>query len=135
MEFVKYFYQSDAFHQETIPLEPVKYFAECMKKSGIDIKLNPAWLVSEDDNNPYNVKTRDIIKKFDYLNIPIGAGNIIFPSGNALKYLGEYFEENMEYSSPYDENHRCIRYKNYMAFYHMKCYNTQAGSDCYLKLR
>lgn len=99
----------DAFHQETIPLEPVKYFAECVKKSGINIKLSPAWLVSEDDNNPYNVKTREILEKFDYLNVPIGSGNIIFPSGNALKYLGEYFDENTEYSSPYDENPRDIR--------------------------
>lgn len=99
----------DAFHQETIPLEPVKYFAECVKKSGINIKLSPAWLVSEDDNNPYNVKTREILEKFDYLNVPIGSGNIIFPSGNALKYLGEYFDENTEYSSPYDENPRDVR--------------------------
>ena len=29
------------------------------------IKLSPAWLVSEEDNNPYNIKTREIIKKFD----------------------------------------------------------------------
>ena len=27
----------DAFHQETIPLDPVKYFAECVKKSRISI--------------------------------------------------------------------------------------------------
>ena len=25
----------DAFHQETIPLEPVKYFVECVKETGI----------------------------------------------------------------------------------------------------
>lgn len=94
----------DAFHQETIPLEPVKYFAECVKEAGISIKLSPAWLVSEDDNNSYNVKTREIIQEFDYLDIPIGSGNVIFPSGNAIKYLGEYFGENVEYSSPYEED-------------------------------
>lgn len=99
----------DAFHQETIPLEPVKVFAECVAKSKISINLSPAWLVSEDDNNPYNVKTREIIKEFDYLNIPVGSGNVIFPSGNALKYLREYFDENVEYSSPYDEDPRDIR--------------------------
>ena len=99
----------DAFHQETIPLEPVKYFAECVAKSKITIKLSPAWLVSEKDNNPYNVRTREILKQFDYLNIPVGSGNVIFPSGNALKYLGEYFDENVEYSSPYDENPRDVR--------------------------
>lgn len=99
----------DAFHQETIPLEPVKIFAECVAKTKIRIKLSPAWIVSEDDNNPYNVRTREIIKEFDYLNIPVGSGNVIFPSGNALKYLGEYFDENIEYSSPYDENPKDIR--------------------------
>ena len=99
----------DAFHQETIPLEPVKYFAECVKKAGISIKLSPAWLVSEDDNNLYNVKTREILKEFDYLDIPIGSGNVIFPSGNAIKYLGEYFSEDVEYSSPYEEDPNDIR--------------------------
>lgn len=99
----------DAFHQETIPLEPVKSFAEAVTKSKIKIKLSPAWLVSEEDNNPYNVKTREIIKELDYLNIPVGSGNVIFPSGNALKYLKEYFNENIEYSNPYDENPRDIR--------------------------
>lgn len=95
---------ADAFHQETIPLEPVKYFAECVRKTGIYIKLNPAWLVSENDNNLYNVKTREIIEEFGYLDIPVGSGNVIFPSGNAIKYLGEYFDENAEYPSPYEEN-------------------------------
>ena len=94
----------DAFHQETIPLEPVKYFAECVMAAGIDMSLSPAWLVSKTDNNPYNVKTREIIKEFDYLEIPISSGNVIFPSGNALKYLGEYFDENVEYTNPYDDN-------------------------------
>lgn len=99
----------DAFHQETIPLEPVKIFAECVAKSKMRIKLSPAWLVSVDDNNPYNIRTREIIKELDYLNIPVGSGNVIIPRGNALKYLKEYFDENMEYSSPYDENPRDIR--------------------------
>lgn len=99
----------DAFHQETIPLEPVKFFAECVVKSGIPIKISPAWLVSEEDNNPYNIKTREILKEFADLHILIGQGNVIFPSENALKYLGEYFDRNAEYSSPYDEDPRDIR--------------------------
>ena len=33
----------DVFHQETIPLEPVKYFAECVVKSKIHIKLTINW--------------------------------------------------------------------------------------------
>lgn len=99
----------DAFHQETIPLEPVKYFAECVVKSKIKIQLSPAWLVSEEDNNPYNQRTREIIQEFADLYIPVGQGNVIFPSGNALKYLAEYFGENAEYFNPYEEDTRDIR--------------------------
>ena len=99
----------DAFHQETIPLEPVKIFAECAAKSKISIKLSPAWLVGVEDNNPYNVRTKEILKEFESLNIPVGLGNVIFPSGNALIYLKEYFDENVEYTNPYEDNPRDIR--------------------------
>ncbi|MBP3543086.1 MAG: radical SAM protein [Lachnospiraceae bacterium] len=99
----------DAFHQETIPLEPEKCFAECVAKSKMHIKLSPAWLVSEADNNPYNERTRQILQEFDHLNISVGSGNIIFPSGNAVKYLAEYFDKNTAYVSPYEENPRDIR--------------------------
>ena len=35
----------DAFHQETIPLEPVREFAACMKQEHVSISTHPAWLV------------------------------------------------------------------------------------------
>lgn len=94
----------DAFHQETIPLEPIKYFAKCVMATGINIKVQPAWLVSNEDNNPYNVKTREILKIFTDMGIEVASGNVIFPSGNALKYLGEYFDKSKEYKSPYEED-------------------------------
>ena len=93
----------DAFHQESIPLETVLYFAECVVKSSIPIRLQPAWLVSKEDDNPYNVRTREILKEFEPLRIPTGAGNVVFPSGNALKYLHEYFDD-ITASSPYEED-------------------------------
>ncbi len=93
----------DAFHQESIPIEPVLYFAECAVKAGIPARLNPAWLVSAEDDNPYNIRTREIIRGFAPLGIPVGSGNVVFPSGNALKFLREYFDENVSESSPYDE--------------------------------
>ena len=99
----------DAFHQETIPLEPVKSFAECAVNSGLPVRISPAWLVSPEDNNPYNIRTREIIREFEPLRIPIGSGNVVFPSGNALKYLREYFDENTEESSPYYEDTEDIR--------------------------
>lgn len=100
---------ADAFHQENIPLEPVLFFAECAKKAGIPIRLSAAWLVSPEDDNPYNLRTREILRAFAQLKIPVGEGNVVFPSGNALKYLSEYFDPDVAESSPYDEDPNDIR--------------------------
>lgn len=99
----------DAFHQETIPLEPVKLFAECVKETGIALRVQPAWLVSAEDNNPYNVRTREVLQEFTQMGISVSGGNIIFPSGNAKKYLGEYFDDSKVYVNPYEEDPRDIR--------------------------
>ena len=99
----------DAFHQETIPLETVMFFAKCAIDSGIPVKLQPAWLVSAEDHNAYNEKTREIIRAFDPLHIPLNQGNVIFPSGNALKYLREYFDDNAAPFSPYEEDPEDIK--------------------------
>lgn len=100
----------DAFHQETIPLDTVKLFAKEAKRCGIPMRLSPAWLVSSADNNPYNRKTREILCRFSDMEIPVGDGNIIFPEGNARKYLAEYFTdtipENPYLEDPFDV--RCV---------------------------
>ena len=98
----------DAFHQETIPLDTVKFFAKEVKDCGIPIRLSPAWLVSRTDDNPYNVKTREILGQFCSMDIPIGEGNIIFPEGNAKKYLAEYFTDTIP-ENPYTEDPRDVR--------------------------
>ncbi len=95
---------TDAFHQETIPLEIVKEFALTVKKEGIMIKVHPAWIKSKDAVNPYNNSTRDIIKEFDKMGIGSSPGNIIFPEGNALIYLKDYFDINEKVINPYIEN-------------------------------
>ena len=99
----------DAFHQETIPLEYVKEFAMAVLDENIPIHTHPAWLVSVDDNNPYNLKTRELLKEFNAMGIEQSSGNVIFPSGNALKYLGEYFDKNIEYHNPYVEDARNMK--------------------------
>ena len=99
----------DAFHQETIPLEPVQRFAECAVKAGIPIRLQPAWLVSPEDQNPYNLRTSEVLRAFAPLQIPTGPGNVIFPSGNALKYLREYFDGEAAPPSPYEQDPRDVR--------------------------
>ena len=98
----------DAFHQETIPLNVVRQFAAEAKKRGIPIRLQPAWLVSETDDNPYNRKTREILDRFADLKFPAGEGNIIFPEGNARKYLSEYFTDKLP-ENPYVEDPRNVR--------------------------
>ena len=98
----------DAFHQETIPLEMVKFFAAEARKCGITIRLQPAWLVSAVDDNPYNRKTRELLDSFADMDISTNEGNVIFPEGNALIYLAEYFtHEHPE--NPYVEDPRDVR--------------------------
>lgn len=99
----------DAFHQETIPLEPVKYFAKCVKQEGIPVCVHPAWLVSESDDNPYNRRTRELLQGFIQDGIRVSKGNVIFPAGNAKKYFSEYFQDDIRYVNPYEEDPRDIR--------------------------
>lgn len=97
----------DAFHQETIPLCLVKRFAAEAKACGIPIRLQPAWLVSAADDNPYNRKTREILDSFRDMGISVNEGNVIFPEGNALKYLAEYFTDEIP-ENPYVEDPRDV---------------------------
>ena len=98
----------DAFHQETIPLDVVMRFATEVKRCGIPLRLQPAWLVNETDDNPYNVKTREILASFAELEIPENKGNVIFPEGTARKYLAEYFTATLP-ENPYAEDPRDVR--------------------------
>lgn len=102
----------DAFHQETIPLEIVKTFAKEAKECGVPITLQPAWLKSASDDNEYNKKTREILDSFADMQLPIGDGNVIFPEGNALKYLEKYFIDEAPKNPYVDDPHdvRCISF-------------------------
>lgn len=104
----------DSFHQETIPIEIVKLFANEAKKNGISIRLQPAWLVSMAHDNPYNQKTKKILAEFDDFQIPIGEGNVVFPEGNAKKYLSKYFADNPP-KNPYIENPKDLRCLSFSA--------------------
>ena len=94
----------DAFHQETIPLEYVKAFAENVMESDVNIKVHPAWLVSPDNNNKYNIRTRELLNHFNKMGIETSEGNVIFPSGNAIKYFAEYFDLSEKEKNPYWED-------------------------------
>ena len=94
----------DAFHQETIPLEYVKVFAEAVNETDVKLRVHPAWLVSPDADNPYNNKTREILNEFNQMGIESSEGNVIFPSGNAIKYFPEYFDLGKTEQNPYWED-------------------------------
>ena len=93
----------DAFHQETIPLATVAEFAGAARGFGIPVRLSPAWLVSSTDDNPYNRRTREILDSFADIDVTIGDGNVIFPEGNAMKYLAEYFDKTVP-ENPYAQD-------------------------------
>lgn len=99
----------DAFHQQTIPLDTVRLFAEAVLKVEIPVRVQPAWLVSPDADNPYNLRTREILDEFSRTGIKANEGNIVFPAGNALKYLGEYFDADKTYENPYKEDPASVR--------------------------
>ena len=94
----------DAFHQETIPLEYVKVFAEFLLKYELPVRVHPAWLVSPSDINPYNNKTHALLYEFSEMGITKSDGNVIFPSGNALKNFREYFDSTTPDKDPYRED-------------------------------
>lgn len=100
----------DAFHQQSIPLETVMLFATEAIRAGLPLRLQPAWLVSPESDNPYNRKTREILDAFRGTGAAVGCGNVVFPEGNARIYLSEYFEagapENPYAEDPYDV--RCL---------------------------
>jgi MoaA/NifB/PqqE/SkfB family radical SAM enzyme len=83
---------ADAFHQEYIPLEPVMAFADALLRHHVPrLRVQPAWVVNEEHDNPYNRETERILTLFTDKGIMANEGNNIFPSGNALKHLSEYF--------------------------------------------
>ena len=87
----------DAFHQETIPLEPVIQFAEELKKVNLPgANIYPCWLISEEDSNPFNIETREILDSVRKIGLPIREGNIVTPTGNASVYLDTYVHTEIE---------------------------------------
>jgi len=88
----------DCFHQEFIPLEIVEKTAESLLKARMaQISWNPCWVVSEDHDNPYNRRTRAILKELKK-DLPIreGVGNIAQPEGRAIVWLRDFLPPRTE---------------------------------------
>lgn len=81
----------DVFHQETIPLEPVRSFAKALTAAAVPARLQPAWVVNEAFACPENARTRDILASFADTGLPVHEGNDIFMAGNAIGHLAQYY--------------------------------------------
>ena len=82
----------DAFHQETIPIEPVRCFALAVKAAGIEkARFSPAWVVNEGFDCPENTRTREILASLADTGLPVHEGNDIFMAGNAIEHLSHYY--------------------------------------------
>ena len=82
----------DAFHQETIPLEPVRSFAKAVRAAGIEkARFSPAWVVNEGFDCPENTRTREILASLADAGLPVHSGNDIFMAGNAIGHLSHYY--------------------------------------------
>ena len=94
----------DAVHQETIPPEAVKTFARSLLTHGVPVRTQPAWVVNEAHENPYNRTTRAILGEFAAMGITANTGNDILPEGNAATYLAEYYDLSATYVNPYADD-------------------------------
>ncbi len=94
----------DAFHQETIPLEPVKWFGAAVKEAGIPgACFYPCWLVDKSHRNPYNNRTKEILGALREVGLPFEDTTVSL-TGNAARYLAAYFNSPAEdLSEPCDE--------------------------------
>jgi MoaA/NifB/PqqE/SkfB family radical SAM enzyme len=103
----------DAFHQEHIPLNIVRKTVESCLVTGIkSIAWNPCWVISQDDDNMYNRKTKSILKELKDLPVRVSKGNVVEPNGLALINLREFLPEkekiptgkcgDMPYTGPLD---------------------------------
>lgn len=66
--------------------------------------------MSAADDNPYNRKTREILDSFADIELSVREENIIFPEGNVLRNLSEYFTDELP-KNPYAEDQcdmRCV---------------------------
>ena len=99
---------ADAFHQEYIPIDYPLFLSKCLLDLDVSVKCQPAWLVGSDADNSYNRTTREILYEFEKIGVMQNSGNIIFRSGNAAKYLSEFFDDDSP-DDPYAESSDDIR--------------------------
>jgi hypothetical protein len=84
-------FRFDCFHQEFIPLKTVKKTANSLIAAGIErVSRNPCWVVSKDNDNKHNRRTKTILQKLRNPQVEESEGNSVQPKGRARSPLAEY---------------------------------------------
>jgi hypothetical protein len=87
----------DAFHQEYIPLDVVARNVRAYANAGIPrLVWNPCWVVSADDDNLWNQRTREVLAALAHLPVEEGDGNVVQPDGSALQWLAAYLPPKVQ---------------------------------------
>jgi sulfatase maturation enzyme AslB (radical SAM superfamily) len=83
----------DAFHEKYLDYDIVEYSLNKIKDAEIkNVALHPVWVKNENVNNEYNNKTKELLKRLEYLKFPISSGNILFPAGRAIENFSSFFQ-------------------------------------------
>jgi hypothetical protein len=81
----------DAFHQEHIPLQVVERNVGFYVEADIPcLEWNPCWVVSAENDNPWNQRTREVLQALAHLPVHADPGNVVQPDGHARQWLREY---------------------------------------------
>ncbi len=87
----------DTFHQKHIPLDIVRKAAEaCLQVGIVNIVWGSCWVVSKNDDNQYNQKTKFILKELEDLPVRGSEGNVFKPDGLTLVNLKEFLPPKEE---------------------------------------
>ena len=80
----------DGFHQEHIPIGLIERNVRSLLDAGISVGWNPCWVISKEHRNPWNERTKSVIRDLGHLPVPEAYGNTVQPAGNALKWLRNF---------------------------------------------
>jgi hypothetical protein len=87
----------DVFHQEHVPLDAVARNARAYAEAGIArLAWNPCWVVSAEDDNPWNRRTREVLDALAHLPVEVSEGNVVQPDGSARRWLASYLPPRVE---------------------------------------
>lgn len=84
----------DCFHQEYIDINKVELFVQELKSKGfLNLRFHPAWVVDKNNINKFNEQTKNILAYMEKYGYKVTSGNNIQLSGNAVKYLKDYYPD------------------------------------------